>query len=141
MNEELQPWHVYVYVQRAATGEVNRMQRRDRMVFVSLATLASLALAAAVAKRKTRKLWLFGLPIVCGTWAIVEAARVLLAIDGWRWVSLGPVLEVPLSAMCVLLEGLPAMPFAFPVLVFLALTAGADASARAISGAARPATR
>jgi hypothetical protein len=120
-GEESVPWQVYVYVERAETGEVNRYFYRWRMAYVSVATFLALAGASLLERRATSRLWAIGLPVLLVLVAVDDANRALLTIDRWRWVSLGPVTEVVLSAGYTLLNGLPVIPYVVPAILWLAL--------------------
>jgi hypothetical protein len=120
-GEEAVPWQVYVYAQRAATGAVDRFSESERLAYSSLATLVALGAASALQRRKTGKVWIVGVPVVVLLIALNDLNRVVLRLDQWRWLSLGPVVEVALSAAYAFLSGLPVMPFALPGLLWWAL--------------------
>ncbi len=120
-GEQRVPWQVYVYAQRAETGEVNRFSYKWRMAYVSVATFVALAAASALQRRRTFLLWMIGFPLLLLLTACNDANRALLTVDRWGWISLRPAIEVALSAGYTLLNGLPVIPYVVPAMLWWGL--------------------
>jgi hypothetical protein len=128
-GEERRPWQVYVYVQRPDDGAIDRFVQNGRMEYVSLVAFFALAGASALQGWKTRALWTIGLPLLLAIMVVNEVVEVVLAIDRWHWSSLGPAIEVALSAIHTLFHGLPVTPFALPGLIWWSLLRHANVAA------------
>jgi hypothetical protein len=120
-GEERLPWRIYVYVQRSEDGAVDRFRQSGRMEYVSLATFLALAAASALQGWKTRPLWAIGLPLLLAILALDEVIEIVIVVDQWHWISLGPAGEVLVSAVHTLFHGMPITPFAIPGLIWWAL--------------------
>ena len=120
-GEERVPWRVYVYLQEKSTGAVERIVENERLDYASVVTFLAVAAASSLRRWKTRRLWAVGLPAILGIVALEDANRILLAVDGLHWISLGPATEVALSAVYAFHNGMPVVPFALPGLLWWAL--------------------
>jgi hypothetical protein len=120
-GEERAPWRVYLYLQDTSSGAVQRIVENERLDYATLATFVALAGASSLSRRRTRWLWIAGLPATLAIVALEDADRILLALDGLHFIALGPALEVVLSAIYAFFNGMPVVPFALPVLLWWAL--------------------
>jgi hypothetical protein len=116
------PWNVDVYLQQVSSGEVRSIPHGERMEYASVATFLALTAASALQRKRTRLLWAIGVPALLLICALNECSRIVLHLDQWRWLSLGPAAEVVLSAGYALLNGMPLVPFALPGLLWWGLS-------------------
>jgi hypothetical protein len=120
-GEERVPWQFYVYMQRVGTADVDRLVQNERLEYVSVATFLALAGASMGRRWKTSRFWKFGLPLLLGALALNDVDRLVLAVDRWRWIALPAPVEVVLSAIYALFNGMPVTPIALPALLWWAL--------------------
>jgi hypothetical protein len=128
-GEERAPWRAYAYLQQADTGAVDRVVQDGRMAYVSLATFLALAGASVLQGWKTRALWAIGLPALVVLQVFNAGNQLVLAVDRWHWIALGPAGEVLLSALYTLFNGLPVVPFALPGLLWWGLLRNTNVAA------------
>jgi hypothetical protein len=137
-REEAVPWRVYVYARQESTGRIDRTYGNRRLPYVSIAALLALTVASRLRGHRTRWMWLAAIPLLTAILAAHEANFDVLTLDRWRWISLPGVVEIAMSAAYAFIDGLPAMTFVIPVVLWwLALRAPAFRAAGASSGTPR----
>jgi hypothetical protein len=103
---------------------IDRFYGNRRLPYVSIATLLALIVASRLRGQKTRWMWLAALPGLMAILAAHEANFDVLTLDRWRWISLPGFVEIAMSAAYAFIDGLPAMTFVIPALLWwLALRA------------------